>query len=310
MGVPQGSVLGPILFLLYINDIPNVISNESVKTILFADDTCIYLSGKNANDLKELATNTMYELQEWFSLNRLTLNLDKTHFCIFHSPRKKIQPNYNDITIGNQKITRMNGIPYLGVNLDETLTWKNHTKYLTEQLIKTASSFKLIKNYIPHKCKRELYFAYIFSKVNYCIEGYGHTTTSNLKQLQIVQNRALKILYNKDWFTPTNELHKSLKLLQIKDIFKISILKFVHRNLNCKLPNIFDNFFSHRISIHQRNTRHAKRLNIIKTKSNAGKKTIKFKGAIFYNELPYDLINCNSLKTFNKKAKNLLLAKY
>ena len=151
MGVPQGSVLGPILFLLYINDIPNVISNESVKTILFADDTCIYLSGKNANDLKELATNTMYELQEWFSLNRLTLNLDKTHFCIFHSPRKKIQPNYNDITIGNQKITRMNGIPYLGVNLDETLTWKNHTKYLTEQLIKTASSFKLIKNYIPHK---------------------------------------------------------------------------------------------------------------------------------------------------------------
>ena len=185
-GVPQGSVLGPILFILYINDITSAINDQTIKTVLFADDTNVYMAGKDILDLKQKAKNTLNELQKWFNANKLTLNLDKTHYCIYHPARKKIPNNCDEIQVGDNKITRVSSIKYLGLNIDENVNWNIHIKQIKEQLIKLASSFKLIKHYIPYNCKRQLYYAYVYSNVIYCIETYGHTSKSNIKaRLQI-----------------------------------------------------------------------------------------------------------------------------
>ena len=154
----------------------------------------------------------------------------------------------------------MSSIKYLGLNIDENVNWNIHIKKIKEQLIKLASSFKLIKHYIPYNCKRQLYYAYVYSNVIYCIETYGHTSKSNINQLQIIQNRILKILFNKDWYTSSKIIHKDLKMLQINDICNLCILKLVYKQQNDLLPEIFNEFFTHRNEIHSINTRNSHKI--------------------------------------------------
>ena len=106
-------------------------------------------------------------------------------------------------------------------------------------MIKTLGTFKFIRKHVPNQCKKQLYYAYVHSKIVYGIEVYGNTKIGLINKLQVLQNKALKILYRKDWYTSTNELHKELKLLKVVDMYNLSVLKFVHR---CKMNNIPDVF--------------------------------------------------------------------
>ncbi len=107
------------------------------------------------------------------------------------------------------------------------------------------------------------YNGYVFSKIQYGIEVYGQASTSNLRKVRIQQNRALKILHNKDYHTPTKSLHKELNLLLVEDIYKLGVLKFVYKQHNNLLPNIFNQFYIENASIHSHNTRQSHRLHVI-----------------------------------------------
>ena len=141
-------------------------------------------------------------------------------------------------------------------------------------LTKIASTFKLIKNLVSEKCKRQIYYAYAFSKINYGIEVYGHTSKSNINKIQSMQNKILKILYNKDCYTSTKQLHKELNLLMVQDIFNTSILNLVYKQANNKLPDIFNEYFKYRNETHSINT---KKLNTVKAKTNYGRKQLDIK---------------------------------
>ena len=124
-----------------------------------------------------------------------------------------------------------------------------HINTLSKKLIKVSSSFKIIKHYVPQICKKQLYFAYIYSRLAYGIEVYGHTSKGNFKQLQVLQNKVLKSLFNFDWYTPTNVLHSNLNLLNLTDIFHVSLLKLVYKQRNNLLPNVFNDYFITRSNI-------------------------------------------------------------
>ena len=309
-GVPQGSVLGPLLFLLYVNDILNAISTPNVKLMMFADDTNLFLSGKNVIQIKRDIETASEELYDWFKTNKLTLNIEKTCFSIIHSAHRNIPAECSSLTISNQVIKRTDCVKYLGVDLDDKLKWNQHIDNLSKYLIKCASSFKLIKHLIPYKCKRQLYFAFAFSKICYGIEVYGNTSKHNLNKIQTLQNKILKILYNRDWFTPTNILHKELRLLKITDIQKLSTAKFVYKQRKNELPEIFNDYFKSRNQIHSINTRHANHLHLIKVKSKFGSNTMKYRGVKVYNELPNNIINSSTTKSFKKHVTNWYISKY
>ena len=145
-GVPQGSVLGPLLSLIYINDIPN--TSSKFAFYLFADDTSIYFESGNLEQLQMVVNSELKHIKKWLDANKLALNVDKTNFVIFHSPQK---PLYENITIkfGKQHVTKAKHVKFLGLLLDENLSWKHHLSELSKKLARTCGIFFKVRHLLP-----------------------------------------------------------------------------------------------------------------------------------------------------------------
>ena len=304
-GVPQGSVLGPLLFLIYINDIR---AATDVGTImLFADDANMYLANKNLPELFQELKKGIGDLSKWFHNNKLSLSLEKTQYTIFHSKRKHIPDIYNSIQLNNTSIHKVQKVKYLGMTIDENLSWEEHVRNLKSSLTKLASSFKIIKHYIPRNCKMNMYYAYAYSKIQYGIEVYGGGGRGTIKQIQILQNRVLKILFNKDWLTPTKELHKELKVLLVSDIHRLQISKFVYKFFHNTLPPPFADYYKLNSNTHEHHTRTNNHIHIDRMHS---PNTVKVAGAKIYNDIPECIRTSNTLKTFAHNLKQHSIDQY
>ncbi len=184
---------------------------------------------------------------------------------------------------------------------DKNLNWQEHTTELCTSLIKIRNSFKIIKHQIL------LYYAYICSKIQYKIqygiEVYGGAAASLLKKVQSDLNRSIKILYSKDYYTPTKALHKEFNILTIEDISKLSTLKFVCRHQHNLLPEIFNEFYIETINVHQHKTRQSKGLHVTWPINKYCKSFIYYKGTIYWNLLPLIIKSAQTMKTFCKIVK-------
>jgi hypothetical protein len=311
MGVPQGSVLGPLLFLVYINDLMNV-NKCTIK--MFADDTSVFLKGDDPVKLKHEAENCLVQLSDWFKSNQLVVNDNKTSYVVF-TKKKCIPQILSEIKINNITIQRKNSVKYLGIILDTRLDFKEYiTTQLSKNLVKIISAFKIIKKIIPKNNKMKLYHAYFHSKLNYGIEVYGSAANRYLKKVEILQHKALKILFNHEPLTPSNYLLKNYKILSVKDHHVLNIAKFVFKCRNNLIPSPFRNHYQDNLNSDYPNTRHRYLLKL-QVRTEQGKTMIKYKGAKFWNTLMSEtdsrLISQKlSLKQFIKYVKFALLKCY
>ena len=218
-GVPQGSVLGPLLFLIYINDIQYAISSNYTKVKLFADDTNLFVHNRDPAQLFHLANTCMAQLYEWFTVNRLSLNLDKTCYSIF-GPNHKDMKGFK-LYINSKEIKHVECCKYLGILIDSDLKWQDHINYIYNKLIKFTSIFYKIRTKLPEEVLRMIYFAFVHSHLSYGIEVYANTTANHLSKLNVLNNRILRIVQKKSIKTHNNDLYKSyftlpLQLLELK----------------------------------------------------------------------------------------------
>ena len=233
-GVLQGSILGPLLFLLYVNDLP---STSNVLTFhLFADDTNLYFSGKNLCHLELTLNQELKSVCEWMKCNRLALSVSKTNFILFHS--SKLKPNQSfSIKIDDVCVKQVDSIKYLGVTFDANLTWKKRINELCLKLSKTIGILSKVRHFLNSNILVMLYSdSLIFPFLIYGVPVWGLTFPSFLTPLSVIQKKAIRII---SFFEPRSHsepLFKSHKILNLNDVIKLQVLSFVYQWSHNLLP--------------------------------------------------------------------------
>ena len=184
-GVPQGSILGPLLFILYINDLTNV--SSFLKYVLFADDTNLFASGKDMNKLCRMINAELDLLKTWFSINKLSLNLSKTNYMIF-SNKNRVRNNIN-LNMDNTEIERVTVTKFLGVLVDENLNWKQHIIHVRNKLSKCSAIIYKASRILQSSTLVTLYNTLFLPYISYCAEIWGNACQSNLQKNIVAQKR-------------------------------------------------------------------------------------------------------------------------
>ena len=207
-GVMQGSILGPSLFLLYVNDLKN--APNVLDPIIYADDTNLFLTHKDISCLFKAANLQLEKIDHWFISNKLSLNLSKIKYSFFHKPNKKddillLLPKLN---INDSEIERSKCLKFLGVLLDENLCWKEHIIYIESKIAKNIGLLYKAKPYINMDSLLSLHHSYIHSYISYRNIAWGSTVRINPKKICSQKKHAIQIVHSKDRLTHNRELFK------------------------------------------------------------------------------------------------------
>ena len=309
-GVPQGSVLGPLLFLLYINDINFAVTEGELK--LYADDTNLFLNDTNLDRLCDRTNQSLDSLYQWFLANKLSVSFDKTVYNIFSPHHKTINLDAFKLKISNVEVKRAKCCKYLGIMLDDELNWKSHIDYIETKLIKFTSLFYKIRHKLTPECRKALYYAMIYPHLIFAIELYGSATVNNLHKLQMLQNKFLRILQMQGIRCPTNRLYEAYDTFKIRDLHEINILGITHKIIYhpSELPKIYQNYLLFNNDIHDHDTRYKTNIFSHHIRTKMGAKDFKFKSRQLWNVLPVEIRESDNSNQFKLKIRKFYRAKY
>ena len=325
-GVPQGSVLGPLLFLLYINDLPNI--SKVLNFYLFADDTNIYYESKSLKDLEKTINKELCKLYFWLNVNRLSLNIDKTNYIIFHPFNKPIK-HHITIQINKKAISEKEFIKYLGVMMDSTLSWKYQILNISKKISRSIGVMYKLRPFLPLRVLKNIYYSLIYSHLIYAIEVWGSAFKTELDILLVLQKKASRLMTFNDTYPivpgpliPSDPLFIKLETLKIMDIYKYQVVKFIFKSIKKLTPINFHNWFITNyercgVNINTRSNFNADNSKFIKNlfipfarTTNYGLKQLKVNGPRIWNELPNNIKNITSLTLFLRNIKLHYIFKY
>ena len=306
-GVPQGSVLGPLLFILYTNDIPRCLHH--CKTILFADDTTIYLTGAEVQTLYHQVNYDLDILDDWFKANQLSVNPSKTKYILF-SRRDTASEHDLDLLIDDEKLERVHCTKFLGLFIDEHFIWDHHIEHCKKKVSRGVYAINMSKHLLSQRHLKTLYYSLIHPYLFYGIRLWGNTYQKHVKKLESVQKRAVRAIMGAKYNDPSTPLFKILNILKLKDLYELQTMHFVYDFVNLFLPRPLLNVYTYHGNIHRHNTRHSTDPKPPKVNSEIMRKSCMYTGPTLWLSLDNNIKSSRSKSIFKKRVKQRYLNVY
>ena len=252
-GVPQGSIMGPLLFIIYMNDICNV--SKFLYAILYADDTCVLLNGKDLNNLIQSMNTELDLLSTWLKSNKLSLNTHKTFFQLFHRARIKTNNSVN-IIVDKCVLNKVTSIKYLGVIIDHKLNWIEHISYVKNKISKGIGILYKARQFLEKRDLLNLYYSYIYPYLIYCIEIWGCAAKSHMNPLYLTQKKIIRIITFSHYISHTQPLFQDLSILPLEKLVLYRIALIMYKMSNCLIPKTMSDLYITNKDIHSYDTRY------------------------------------------------------
>ena len=298
-GVPQGSILGPLLFLLYINDLPECLNITRPR--LFADDTNLTASGDSMNDAEFAVNSDLENLRNWLIANKLSLNVAKTEFMLIRSKRM-IKDSHPNIFIENKQIKQVYKCKTLGIIVDQHLSWKSNTKNICKKITAGISALRRIKPFVDKDTLISIYNAIVRPHFDYCCEVWDVLGKTQSKRLKKLQNRAARVIMSMSNDTDYSIALHALGWEPLKLMRKKAKAKLMYKTLNKMGPESLANLFTYKSEVTSHKLRGiSSGLCLPQPRTNNMKNSFMYDGAHIWNYIPSEIRECKSLSCFQNK---------
>ena len=312
-GVPQGSVLGPLLFLVYINDICN--SCNRMKFYLFADDTNLLYADKNLKSLESTVNDELCKLYDWLIANKLSLNIKKSNYVIFRPRQKNVKYEvnlkiFNHHTNSYTSLERKSYVKYLGVLIDENLSWKHHILHIASKISTSIGIIARLRHFVPLNTLQHIYRSLIQPYLLYGITAWGRADKIHRSKILCLQKRALRLMFFGDYKAHAVPFFISSSLLPLDLLYFKSVAVLMYDVSNNTSPPQISNLFNYQHNIHSHNTRSSTRGNFFLEYSRLDKQNMSFSrnGVRVWNNLSNEIRQMPKVK-FKRNIHNMLLQK-
>ena len=305
-GVPQGTILGPLLFIIYMNDL----TTNCGSLISFADDTTLLYSNTNFKMLETIINQDLIQISNWLILNKLNLNTTKTKLLVFHKETHQ-QNNLNlEIVINNTKIEQCLETNFLGVTLQNNLKWNKHNNKICNKLSQINYFINKIKHRVPCQILTLIYNSIILPHINYGIISWFKPNSAESKRLNTIQKKIVRNLKCAKYNSHTDPIFKQLRLLKVEDIFKLKGALIYLKTLTGNTSDFLQTELQLNNIYHTHNTRQAQLVHFNHVTSNYDKQSINYKIHHIIYELKNNIYKNKSLYTNKVIIKTHLLTRY
>lgn len=284
--------------------------SKLLKFILFADDTNIFFSSHDINQLQEIVNSELKKLVEWFKINKLSLNATKSNVMLFRNKHKKKIPTTVSIFIDSHKLDQVSCGKFLGVLIDEFLTWNNHILQIEKKMSRAVGILYRAKNKLDTKELYLLYCTLVLPYLNYCSVIWGNNCKSRLKGIEVLQKRVIRIVMNAKYNDHTNPLFIILKCLKLHDLIYYNNCIFMFNVHNNNVSENVKNMFTVNSSKYKYNTRGCKNYYQNYAKSLIKNFSITIVGPKVWNSLSDEIKTSRSIFSFKNKLKKYIVKSY
>ena len=293
-GVPQGSILGPLLFICYINDV----SRNCIMTtpFVYADDTALLAHGHGVAEIEGKLQSDINNLKNWFQLNKLSLNSSKTKSMLLCGRRSRLKSEVLNINIDGTAVECVSEMKYLGLTVDRHLTFEHHVNKLCGKVSSRTGLLWRIRSFINKDLALLLYNSLIFPHLLYANFILDGCSKGNIEKLKVEQNNAVRAVLQADYRTPCVKLYQDAKVDPIDVCMKKTVCKLVYKGVNNIGAPVYNNMFQYETPTHNLRSNDKLLAEIPRTNTKFGEHNVAYRGPVYWNHLPLNIKSCTSFE--------------